>query len=85
MNFTYDLLYLIYILNDYISKHPKIKQITLFFNITAPRARKPEGEATGCPPRCGHTEVLRRAKAKHSPRLARRRARHACRQADRHA
>ena len=41
MNFTYVLLYLIYILNDYISKPPKIKQITLFFNITAPRARKP--------------------------------------------
>ena len=37
MNFTYVLLYLVYILNDYISQPTKIKQINLFFNITAPR------------------------------------------------
>ena len=41
MNFTYVLLYLVYILNDYINQPTKIKQITLFFNIMAPRTWQP--------------------------------------------
>ena len=41
MNFTYVLLYLVYILNDYISQPTEIKQIILFLNITALRTWQP--------------------------------------------